>query len=300
MSHAAGTVSAPTFRLLALALAALLAGGCTMPFLYRQLDWIIPWQLRSYVTLNAEQSSAFNRRLERLLDWHCATQLPQYALWLRQLAADPERFERAHLERHAARLTGYWDALSRRAAPGIAELLMTATPGQVVELFDNLEAKNREKEQEFHALDARGPDAVVVHRAEELRERIERWTGDLDERQFALLLAWSAESGSSAGHWIEGRRRWQAQLRSALTGDNPERRQRHLELLLIEPERFRSTEYRAWLARRQRAMLDLLARLGGTLSAEQQQRLAGSLKAMAADLGAIACRTTAGFDAASG
>jgi len=44
-------------------IAVLLLAGCGVRFFYTQLDWLIPWHLRDYVSLDAGQRSALDRRL---------------------------------------------------------------------------------------------------------------------------------------------------------------------------------------------------------------------------------------------
>ena len=70
-------------RLFLIACSALLLVGCGLRFAYSQLDWLLPWYLRDYVTLDAGQRGEFDRRLAGLLDWHCRSHLPEYVALLR-------------------------------------------------------------------------------------------------------------------------------------------------------------------------------------------------------------------------
>ena len=73
----------PLRRLILIACSALLLAGCGLRFAYSQLDWLLPWYLRDYVTLNAGQRSELDVRLAGLLDWHCRSHLPEYVALLR-------------------------------------------------------------------------------------------------------------------------------------------------------------------------------------------------------------------------
>ncbi|MCP3673424.1 MAG: hypothetical protein GY829_02975, partial [Gammaproteobacteria bacterium] len=39
-------------------------------FTYNNLDWVIPWYLDDYLSLNDQQEEVFDSQLEALLLWH--------------------------------------------------------------------------------------------------------------------------------------------------------------------------------------------------------------------------------------
>lgn len=86
--------------LLVILLAVLLLGGCSLRFAYGKLDWLVPWYVRDFVTLNAGQRSDLDRRLAVQLTWHCRTQLADYAAGLRDAQT---LFSSDRVERGAAR-----------------------------------------------------------------------------------------------------------------------------------------------------------------------------------------------------
>jgi len=59
-----------------------LSGCSSTTFLYNRLDTLIGWYVRDYVPLSRDQRNDFNRRVEALLDWHRADELPEYVAWL--------------------------------------------------------------------------------------------------------------------------------------------------------------------------------------------------------------------------
>ena len=65
--------------------------GCGPRLVYPHLDWLIPFYVDDYISLNRKQGSMLEKRLLQVLDWHCRTQLPAYAQSLRELAKDLEK-----------------------------------------------------------------------------------------------------------------------------------------------------------------------------------------------------------------
>ncbi|MCK7580881.1 MAG: DUF6279 family lipoprotein [Chromatiales bacterium] len=77
-------------RGLALVSPALLLASCSaIRRAYSPLDRRSAWRLAEVVTLTAERRTGLDARLRAHLAWHCRTQLPAYAGWLR--ASPPGR-----------------------------------------------------------------------------------------------------------------------------------------------------------------------------------------------------------------
>ena len=73
--------------LLLIALGMLLAACSQVGLVYRNLDWLIPWQLDDYLSLNREQKAWLKPRLQAHLEWHCSSELPRYIDWLQRSEA---------------------------------------------------------------------------------------------------------------------------------------------------------------------------------------------------------------------
>ena len=123
--------------------------GCGPGFIYPHLDWMIPWYVDDYISLNSDQSSMLKTRLMHQLDWHCQTQLAAYADYLREIAADFDNPRQpvtvSVLESHRTKLLAHWQNLMRQIAPDVSDILITATDEQIEELFSNLEKFNKEE-----------------------------------------------------------------------------------------------------------------------------------------------------------
>ena len=127
--------------------------GCSPKMLYPRLDWILPWYVEDYITLDRHQTNDVNSRLSLQLDWHCRTQLTQYAEFLRLIQQDVSNGEQSlSLERlryYNLRLTRYWDNLILRIGPDIVDVIASTSDQQIAELFENLEKNNRKKEKKY-------------------------------------------------------------------------------------------------------------------------------------------------------
>ena len=110
---------------LAVALAVALLAGCSVVRLaYSQLDRWLAWRVEEYVTLTPGQRAWLGERLQTHLAWHCRTQVPAYADWLRSLLAELERVppDSARLSDHARQVGRFLDAMLETLAPTAAEL----------------------------------------------------------------------------------------------------------------------------------------------------------------------------------
>lgn len=275
-------------RWLGILLVLLLLAGCGVRSVYTRLDWLVPWYLQDYVELQPRQESELELRLRAQLDWHCRTQLPAYATWLHELAADPRAaLRRPALDAHYGRALDYWQTLLARLAPDIGALLADASDAQLAELFANLEARNAEREAEFVAPDLQ---TQIDNRSERMREALERWVGRLNEAQRGQVARWSAELAPVSAQWIESRRRWQAALRTAT-----ERRadaaafSGAVNALLLEPRALWPEDFRARVDGNTERTLGLLESLGAGLEPRQVEHLRGRLEGLARDFEALAC-----------
>lgn len=280
----------PATARLAIALAVLLlAAGCGLRFFYTQLDWLVPWYVKDYITLDGDQRALLETRLLQRLDWHCRTQVPDYAQWLRraeQRLVEGD-LELADLEGHAEQAEVFWRELMAAIAPDAAEILAAADDAQVHELFANFEDRNRKVREEYLE-----PAQAERHaqRVERMERRLRRWFGPMNPGQRELIEAWSAELAPVAEDWLENRRRWQARLGAAL-----ERRAQRPEFdaliaeLLGEPEAHWSEAYRARVEANRQRTLALLLDLYKFSTPRQQARLLREVRSLATDFERLAC-----------
>jgi len=278
------------FRVTLLAAAAFLLNACSsVKLAYHQLDWVVPLYLESYVGLDRAQSRLLKDHVGELLQWHCGTQLVDYARDVRAINA---RFQDgavspARLDPDYDRILAHWDAIRVQAAPRVAALLAGASDEQLAELFANLERENRKLEAEH----VDRPEARQRAEARELMaERLEYWIGDLDASQRDAISAWSRAFAPNGLERLEFRRRWQAELRQALKHrDAYDSVPGKVEALIARPEMLWRERYRATREHNRRELLNLLARVGATLSPAQRAQLARRADVWAESFEQLAC-----------
>ena len=62
--------------------------GCGPRLIYPHLEWLIPWYISDFISLDDRQKNMLEERLLKQLAWHCRTQLTIYAEALRSIGAD--------------------------------------------------------------------------------------------------------------------------------------------------------------------------------------------------------------------
>lgn len=270
---------------------AVLTTACGPRWVYTNLDWLIPWYVDDYVALDVHQDSELAAKLKNQLDWHCRTQMPRYADFLRQLRDElsipgqPVRV--AQWRANVERLRQYWTDLIRQIGPDAAAILATATDEQVDALFGNLEKTNLEMQRKYvdPALEERRRN-----RRQRVTKRIEYWTGPLTPTQLAMLTEWSQDLEEIADEWLAHRRYFQRELRRLLesrrqTGDF----QAQFLDRLAHPETLRAPGYQAKIdANLERTFL-LLERLATSLTPVQRRHTLNRLEQLAVEMDQLAC-----------
>jgi hypothetical protein len=278
------------WRVLLLLLAAASLSGCGVRMLYQQLDWLIPWQLQDYVTLDSSQRLELEVLVEDRLDWHCRTQLPRYAEWLRAVEQDlrNDAVGPQWLAERADDASLFWTELMHPLSHDVAAVLGQTSDAQIDELFGNLDARTREQMEAF--VD-REDHVLIQERAERLEQRLRRWFGRMNADQRARIQVWSEDLGLFANEWLENRGRWQARLRHALdvADRRPESLQPALERLMVHPEQTWSPDYVERLERQRKATWLLLADLYQMSSERQRNRLITRAGSLARDFERLSC-----------
>jgi hypothetical protein len=267
-------------RLILIALVMLLA-GCTK-FIYNQLDWLIPWYLDDYVSLNSRQEVMFEERLKGYLDWHRKQQLPVYADFLDAIAKSVESgLGMPDLDKFQSHMEFLTDQLFIHLAPALLDLFEDLDDAQVEELMHNLARENEEYREEY------------VHTAEKnqrnrrfmkLQKFIERWVGELEEHQLGMLETWSQQYRMMGAEFIHARQVWQKRLHEIL-----KRRREHdflqpsLNEIFTNRRIGRTEQHQTKLKFNEMLLKRLYLDLHPSLSSLQRSHLVKKLKSYAAD-----------------
>ena len=202
-------------RIVLLLLTVGLVSGCsTNAFVYKRLDWIIPWYVGGYVDMTAEQKAAFQVRLEPLLQWHQDEELLQYVEILDGMEQDLAD------ELSAATVRGWVDDIVRAVKRTERSLLSLAldfgesvSDEQMQQFVDNLWERQREYEQEFLP---RSDEQYAQDSYDNVVRVLSRVTGRLDAAQKSRLREAAASLRRFDGHWLAEREAWLRTLEPVL------------------------------------------------------------------------------------
>jgi hypothetical protein len=274
--------------LLLIALGMLLAACSRVGLVYRNLDWLIPWRLDDYLSLNREQKAWLKPRLQAHLEWHCSSELPRYIDWLQRSEALIEQAQpsASQLTEQFAELDGALKRITGEITPTAIELLQSLNPGQVAELYAAMDEDNREDRQDF----LEPPLATQIsRRATRMQQRLRPWLGRLNDAQQARIAEWAQTLGEQNRLWLDNRLRWQTEFRAALdarrSADFPAR----LTRLLQGRESVYEADSRAAYARSRQALAELFSDLLESADSKQHKRLTARLRDLRRDLAQLAC-----------
>ena len=263
-------------------IALLLLSGCVVKLVYNQLDWLIPWYLDDYVTLDSQQQQLFDARLQEYLDWHRRHQLPVYAEFLDRVADDAsDGFSASELEFMLSRFEVFSNELVARLPAALVDILVSLNDEQVAEMFDKFERDNRRytrryvERSEFHQR---------LKREEEIQRFIERWTGELDELQVEMIERWAKKYQLMGHDFIASRKSWQQRLARVLE----QRQQREqlassLDALFSERGAHRSPQHQRRYLHNEALLKALYLDIDASLSSYQRTRMVRKLQAYAGD-----------------
>ena len=274
---------------LALMLLLVINGCSSTRFFYSQLDWLIPTYVGNYVSLDDDQTTLLDQRLESLLSWHCSVQLPRYAEWFQRFAeeAAAKRLDYRQLDRFYQQLSVFWFSLLEQAAVPMSDILYNFEPYQVQELFDNLSDDNLEFKEEL--VDASADD-IQQELTDRMEERLERWLDELTDQQREMVMLWSLKVKPLQSERLASRLRWQQAFRQLF--EHREDRQQFVDSLTSlfrYPDRLWSASYRQHYEESSRDVLLLFEQIFNTITTEQHQYLIRRLQLMADDLNNLSC-----------
>lgn len=272
-------------RLIAVGALLAVVAGCSMARLaYEQLDRLVRWELGRYVSLTADQRTVFDREFAVFWRWHREEELPVWVDELRALAAqlDPgTTIDRGRIEATSTRLSEIMRRVSGRFAPIACAVAPQLDAAQVADVLDGVDEDIDELREE--QVDIAAEDA---HRA--LRRSIEkglrRWLGALTDAQEQIIRAWVADRPSVAGAWLDYRRRWRAELESALNQRADAAFCGRITALMANGASLWTPAQQQAFADNRARWLDLFAALAPSLTSEQRGHAQQRLRELADEL----------------
>jgi hypothetical protein len=165
--------------------------------------------------------------------------------------------------------------------------MFSATDEQIDELFENLEKKNREIENEYVTPP---PLTIIQNRQKRMQKRLDYWFGGLTESQLQAVKAWNLQIETIAADRVAYRRKIQAAGRHILENrTNPDALEAALRRLFTNTEEFRSENYQRKIDVNTQRTLELLAYLLATLTPNQRNHLSNRLETLASELDQLSC-----------
>jgi len=265
--------------------------GCGPRFIYSHLDWLIPWYVSDYISLDDTQKNMLQKRLVKQLDWHCRTQLPTYAEMLRvigrDLAGPDQPVDYAMIRFYYIKLMALWKGLMKQIGSDITDILITASEEQIVELFDNFDKQNQEFMKEYVEL----PTAKLSeNRQKRMNKRLKYWISKPTVEQKEAISSWSMQMVPTSEDWLKNREMIQTKARRLLAprSRNPEFQARLLELI-VNPEPMRSPAYQAKIETNVDLTIKFIIELNRMLTPAQRSYLLNRIESLAADFDKLSC-----------
>lgn len=266
-----------------------LLGSCSrLELAYRNLDWLVPWSLDSYVSLSKEQKAWLKPRLTHHIAWHCKTQLPAYVDWLQRsqtLVSEPQP-QAAQFDTQFSQFRHAVDTIIVQVTPDLTELLRGLSDEQVQQLRESLARQNEEQREDYLR-----PSLAeqIDERAERMEERLQPWFGRLHSGQKARVKGWSQQLGDYNQNWLDNNLRWQQAFLAAVQDRQGAQFAEQMQRLLQQRMSFWEPAYQQQFLDAEVALGELFADLVSSADAKQRERLQTRLEGSRKQLNELTC-----------
>lgn len=250
--------------------------------MYNQADWLLPWYLDDYVSLNEQQDNLLKSQLQRSLDWHRQQQLPEYANFLDWLAASSaDGIDEVEINTIYKDLRNFGDILVEALVPGLTQIVQAMDDRQLNEFFKNLEENN----QSFKAKFIDTSDVVQREkRSEEKLDLIKQWVDSVSPEQKALVQKWSKTRILMGAEYYKSRQNWQGKLKQILLQrDKKIFLEKNLLTLIKDRRKLRSEDFNTKYHANENLDKQLYLQLDRSLSSRQREYLVTRLRDIAHD-----------------
>jgi hypothetical protein len=272
-----------------IALFMLFITGCGPRVVYPHLDWLIPWYINDYISLNREQKDMLQKRLLQQLDWHRHTQLSKYADLLRALGKDlknsAQPIDYQRIKYYHASLTEHWKELVRKIGPDITDILLTASDDQIDQLFRNLEKQNQKFRAEYIDLPT---EKLDKKRKKGMIKLIKHWISKLTADQQQAVSDWNSQVKPIEADLLQNSESIQAEVRRLVAHRNNDVKSRKALLeIIVNSEHMRSSAFQKKLDYNDDVTISLWIRMDRLLTAEQRSFLLKRIESLATDFDRI-------------
>jgi len=265
--------------------------GCGPRFIYPHLNWLIPWYVGGYISLDDTQKSMLQKRLLKQLDWHCRTQLPDYAEILRAMGREfghpDQELSYSKIYSYSNKMMKLWKDLMRQIGPDIANILITASDEQIAELFDNLAEQNQEFREEYVDLPI---EKLTENRQKRMIKRLKYWIANPTSEQKTVIYAWSKQIVPVSEDWLQNREILQAEVRRLFSrrSSSPDFRADLLKFI-VNSESLRTPAYQAKIEANIETTIHFIVQLDRLLTPGQRTHLLKRIESLAEDFDKLSC-----------
>ncbi|WP_376696347.1 DUF6279 family lipoprotein [Wenzhouxiangella sp. EGI_FJ10305] len=277
-----------SLRILTLLLAVWLLTGCGVKTAYNNADWLVMRWVNDRVSLTSVQERELRDSIEANLAWHCASELPDYAAFLRQVDADVRagRVDERTIESYGEQVSDFGRRLLQRVRPSLIELLASLDDKQVAELVASFEQRNLELAEEAEAY---ADDHSAEKRVEGMEKGIRRFSGRLTDEQRERLRSWAARLHDTTGMALEQRLKWQAEFQRVMLLRQDRERFEAAMAALLQPDLFVTEALEQQREYNRAHTIETMADIHGMAPDRQIQRLRNNLTDFSSDLEQLSC-----------
>lgn len=174
----------------AVALGLLLTSCSLTQLAYNNLDWLMYRKISRFVDLNTAQQDATKAAIATFHTWHRTKQLPLYAAWLDDFAAEVAETQLTGDDIHARidEVQNFIDASMAELLPAAVVIMPSLSDQQVAEILKNIAEERDEYVDDYVDV---APEKLRKRRIKNLRDTMEPWLGKLTKPQKQWLSEWA-------------------------------------------------------------------------------------------------------------
>jgi len=278
----------PAARLLLVLALVLATSACGVRLAYHHLDWLAMRWVNKQVSLNPVQEMTLRDALEATLDWHCASELPDYVPFLDRVAGtlSEDAVTVEQIERMGDQAAGFGQRLVDQLMPSVIRLFTSLDDAQVQDLLAGIDKRNEEFRRERIELE---PEERRRERIDGMKRSLKRFIGSTNEVQDQRLEQWADSLLFVAPRMHSHQQQWRDKLANLL-----EDRHRHESfgpalIELFEPAGDWPNDFRAVLAINRQRTLQTLVEIHASLSQRQRRRLLSRIRSLSSDFERLSC-----------
>ena len=257
---------------------------------YSNLGPMLTWVVDDYVDLDGAREDWVRVRIDRVLAWHRAEELPRYRSLLETMLAKSARpFTVEDVASHQKELRAAYYRVVAQVIPDPAEFLSTMDAADV----EHMEKRFAEENKRFVRESVKGtPEERIERRMKRFAGHLESWVGKLTPEQRALVANRYPELGDLSDELLAERRYRQSEL-TALVRSKPARPalEAGLKRIFVDTESWRRPEYAAKLRERDAQLHAMISELSATLTDEQRAHLQKRIRRFLGDISTLTAST---------